>query len=38
MPWNFSVRKTPSAAASRVGRIANTVNSRATNVHSHALP
>ena len=27
MPWNFSVRKTPSAVASRVARTANTVNS-----------
>ena len=38
MPWNVSPKKVPSAVASRVARTANTVNSRATNVHSHAFP
>ena len=37
-PWNLSVKKSPSAVASRVARTANTVNCRATNVQSHALP
>ena len=38
MPRNVSPRKTANAVASRVARTANTVNIRATNVHSHALP
>ena len=37
-PPKSSPKKTSNAVASRVGRTANTVNSRATNVHSQAFP
>ena len=37
MPENASPRKVVKAVASRVARTANTVNVRATNVHSQAL-